>query len=307
MKKITFRTPSHFLAKTLNRQSLLITTVLTIGIGIATLTPGSVAQHTSAIGWNPEQKCTWLRENLPQNTTDLQAFAVKYANSASVDVERIAPTIYVCNSDGDSVFDGFIILGPRDGHHEGEFTITVPPHGAINSYAEACGAKYSEEPTVVAKLPEACDWTYMATGGTVTAVRASVYAWNDFNAPIGQTESIKTMVGASNSSSDNNAGGSSNAATTTDDTCMSVTNLAASSGYQGKFEILEDVQQPEDVTKYGGRVIHVIADGVTVPNGWEAIGPDGVHITSGGKLANGVYVSLYPPAGSCRDSLEVSN
>lgn len=295
MKQNTLDTLTRNIAHQPDRRSLLKAIVASA----ATLAAVRI-KNTSAMGWTPEQKCDWLRDNLPQTTSTLQAFAVKYANAENVTVERIAPTIYVCNSSGDSVYDGFIILGPNEGHNEGEFTITVPPYGAINSYDESCGAKYSETPTLVAKLPETCDSTFQAKAGTVSALRASVYAWNDFNAPIGQEESIKTMVEKTGTqSSTGNA--------TSGDTCMSVADLANTPDFKDKVEVLEDVQQPDSVTKYGGRIIHITGDGVTVPNGWEAIGPDAVHITSGGKLANGLFVSLYPPTGACREKLGVAN
>lgn len=142
-------------------------------------TPGPAVSSSDA-AWRAE-KCVWLRANFPQTTDGVQALG---ASMAKVSPNRISAEKFVCNPESrESVFSGFVGLGPREGH-PGEFTMTVPQFGVIDSYPVSCGAKYSEEPTLIGgHNPQVCDETWRAYRGTITALRQTYWAFDDQNPP----------------------------------------------------------------------------------------------------------------------------
>lgn len=241
--------------------------------------------------WTPEQKCEWLRMNFPQTTAQVQALGAKLAN---VPTERIATHIYHCDSET-SVFDGFIVLGPNEGF-SGAVTLTVPQNGAIDSYPVECGARYSEIPTLINRMPQNCDNTMRAINGTVTAQRMTYWPWND---DVEHTVSsvvpaaAETPVAAPTvaAPAPTVAAPAPTAAPTEPAIeCVHPTEIAAKIG-------AKDVEWADE--KYGGRRIEV-TKAVELPLGWAgtASGRNIEENDTNRTLVPGFW-SVYPPR-ACR-------
>lgn len=147
-------------------------------------TEGTQNTPQSGSGWTASDKCAWLNSNVPQGNDglDLQHFA---ASLLSVPNERIRVHLYPCG-DSTMVYDGFIVLGPREGPWNGLVTAVVPLGGAVDSYNEA---SYSAQPTRIGQN------TLRATQGTVTATTMTVWFWLDENPPTsGVSMALPTAV-----------------------------------------------------------------------------------------------------------------
>lgn len=118
-------------------------------------------------------KCSWLEANVPQGNDgiDLQKFA---ANLLGVPVDRIRVHLHPCGN-GKMMYDGFIVLGPREGNWTTLVTVNVPQGGAIDSYNEAT---YSVTPTTIGQN------TKRAVSGTVTATTMTYWFWLDEAPPV---------------------------------------------------------------------------------------------------------------------------
>ena len=230
----------------------------------------------SGAAWTREAKCEWLRANFPQTTDAVQNLG---ARLASVPKARIATHLYPCDQTN-TVFDGFIVLGPNEGY-SGEFTLEVPTNGAVDAYP---GAKFSGANHQIGAE------TIRGTDGKVTAVRATYWPFNDDNPPKSATTGATTAATAVATTAPATGG------------CKLGSALAAEMGWR-----LEP-NQPADVTKYGGAQV-TLDSSSTLPSGWEAL-------TSGQKIAGGDSDrmmlkgtwSVYPPNdGKCRQQLGVSS
>lgn len=269
---------------------------LAIGIVVAILiaTFLGITQGASAQGVpNPgdeefaRAKCRWLRENFPQTTAGVQELGAKLAG---VEKRRITTHEYRCSrTTAEAVFDGFVVLGPKEGF-DGNVTLTVPKHGAIDGSDPSCGYTYTGEHSLVGDLPELCDDTHRATSGTVTGPRLTYYPYYDEDPP-GPDDKFDPGISASVPTEQ------SVSAVTGE--CISGAEMARKMGW-----ILLD-PQPESVTKYGGAQVEVTKE-ATLPQGWEAKsnGPD----LQGGDLLTPGFYSIYPPrTKTCRvDTLHVS-
>jgi hypothetical protein len=247
--------------------------------------------------WTSENKCSWLRENFPQSTKAVQAFGASLAN---VPTARIRTHEFRCSREANamSVFDGFIVLGPNEGF-AGAVTLQVPVGGAIDAYAESCGASYSQPPTLINDFAEVCDDTWRATAGSVTALSMTYWPWNDDNSPLGGTSSSASMseepVAEATVSTDQ-------AECLHPSDLVKKVNAADASGKVWKDQGMVD-------TTYGGLRIEVLKDS-ELPAGWEGVGPGNAHISaddSGRTIAKGEFWSIYPPRGECRAELGFSD
>lgn len=238
------------------------------------------AGGSSGGSWTPESKCSWLRANFPQTTSEVQALGAKMAN---VQTQRIRPTRYRCSTTTNiGVFDGYIIQGPNEGF-QGAVTVKVPDHGRVDAYDPTCGAKYTGTPRLIAGgSPNKCDDTWAVDNGSVTALSMTVYPFNDENPPIGSN--AVAQPGATPGSGQGQ--------------CVLGKDLAAQRGW-----ILVQ-PQPTSVTQFGGAQVEVKAES-NVPPGWEATtaGPT-LH---GGDLITPGFYSVYPPHGACRQQLGVQD
>ncbi len=135
--------------------------------------PANPATSGDITGWKPAQKCEWLSVNVPQGNdgVDLQNFAATLLN---VPTERVRVHIYPC-PDATTKFDGFILLGPREGPWTSLVTVSVPTHGAVDSYNEAT---FSQTPIRIGQN------TLRATSGQVTATTFTYWFWYDQDPPI---------------------------------------------------------------------------------------------------------------------------
>ena len=237
-------------------------------------------QQPAGADW-ASNKCAWLRTNFPQDTKTIQSLGAK---SAGVDSKRIRPTRFRCNATtNDGVFDGYVVMGPNEGFL-GTFTVSVPDHGRVDSYATSCGARYTVDPRPIAVgSPNKCDDTWAIDSGSVTALSATVYAFNDENPPIGGSSAQP----GGKSTTDNGQG-----------QCMLGKDLASQRGWT----LVQP--QPSSVTQYGGAQVEVKTQD-TVPQGWEAT-TNGPALHGGDLLTPGFY-SVYPPHGACRVSLGVQD
>lgn len=249
------------------------------------------------------QKCAWLKANFPQETGAIQTLGVSLAG---VPKERIrAGEKFRCSTTtAESVFQGFVVLGPNEGYH-GTFTLAVPAHGAVDAYSVPCGAKYTGNFKLVAGgQPNPCDDTYRASDGTVTALSATYYPWNDADPPVKQAPPFNSQAVPVPSSPVSPTTPVSPTAPI--DATKSGTNADCKTG-----KALADERgwlvlptQSTEVTKFGGAQIEVKAgkEG-NLPNGWEAktSGPD----LKGGDLLTPGFYSIYPPHGACRQQLNV--
>ncbi len=237
------------------------------------------------------QKCAWLRDNFPQTTEEIQELGARLAGVHESRIRTHGP--YRCSSStNESVFDGFVVLGPNEAH-PGMVTMTVAEHGRIDSYDPICGAKYSVPPTEIrGELPNPCDDTWSAYSGKVTALSMTYYPFDDHNPP--------------------NQGGTSSSETT--DTNQSpaaaapVVSCMLASDYAGQMKWPLVEPQVESVTKYGGAQVVVTSDAI-LPQGWEAIVGDlklkGGDLLTAGTIDDPLTYSIYPPPGECRVQLGV--
>lgn len=249
----------------------------------ASQTPGPQTTPAAGMGssWTPAQKCAWLSANFPQTTQGVQQLG---AQLAKVQPQRIRAGRYPCGAAGNGVFDGFVVLGPNEGFG-GEVTMTVAIGGAIDSYAESCGAQYSTKPRLVAGgAPNVCDNTWQTDVGTVTALSMTYWPWNDAAPPIGggQVGLLGTPVAATTPAA---AG-----------PCQQPQDLAKAMGWSEKGW---------GDQKFGGLRVELAAAG-TLPALWEGI-------ASGRKIAAAdparemvpTVWTIYPPF-ECREKLGYS-
>lgn len=174
-------------------------------------------------------KCEWLEANVPQGNDgiDLQNFA---ANLLGVPVDRIRVHLYPCG-DGKMVYDGFIVLGPREGNWTTLVTAQVPVGGAIDSYNEAT---YSVTPATIGQN------TKRAVSGTVTATTMTYWFWFDGAPPV--------------------SGGTSSTESSSTTGAIDPTVLATQHGWS--YSGVPDV--------YGGLVV-TLTSADTLPPYWEAM------------------------------------
>lgn len=217
--------------------------------------------------WTPTQKCEWLRGHFPQTTASVQALGAKLAN---VQTQRVATHLFPCDATN-TVFDGFIVLGPNEGY-SGSFSIDVPANGAVDSYP---GATFTGTNRRIGSE------TIRGTSGKVTATRATYWPWDDDNPPTGAS-AANTNQPAS------------------DNVCMLGKDLAL----QMKWPLIGD--QSDDITKYGGARIH-LDSAAQLPTQWEGIsgGRKIATDSSDHTMVQGDW-SIYPPPGACRDQLGVA-
>ena len=270
------------------------------GLGIGALALGTRFNRASADTADfAKAKCDWIKSSgFPQDTAGVQALGAKLAG---VDPARISTNIYRCDTKGNAVFDGFVVLGPNEGY-SGDVTLEVPAHGAIDGAPADCGYTYTGDNSVVATLPEHCDSTVRATSGTVTGPRVTYYVYNDDDPP---AEGDKYDAGKSASgSTTKHRGASGTPEADAMKWCMTVDDLLASKEYKGKFEIMADSEQTDDITKYGGRRVTALSN-FDLPDGWAAK-TNGVDLAGGDTVMQGDTVTIYPPNGACRDKLGVS-
>lgn len=217
-------------------------------------------------------KCEWLKAHFPQTTASVQALGAKLAN---VQPNRIATHLFPCDATN-TVFDGFIVLGPNEGY-SGSFTLEVPDHGAVDSYP---GATFSGNNHRIGAE------TIRATSGKVTAVRATYWPWLDENPPSAQTGPAPAQPTAAPTTQTQPG----NAA------CVDPTALASSHGWQN----LGFADQ-----KYGGLRVQ-LSGSDTLPSGWEALtSGGGIHESDTNRQMSPGNWTIYPPF-ACRESLGYS-
>lgn len=228
--------------------------------------PANGASSGSALA----DKCEWLRSHFPQTTASVQALGAKLAN---VQPNRIATHLYPCDATN-TVFDGFIVLGPGEGY-SGSFTLTVPDHGAVDSYP---GATFSGNNHRIGAE------TIRATSGKVTAVRATYWPWLDENPPSAQTTGYAPNVTPVADQP------------TAAPTCVDPTALATSRGWNN----LGWSDQ-----KYGGLRVQ-LSNSDTLPDKWEALtSGSGIHESDTNRQMSPGTWTIYPPF-ACRESLGYS-
>lgn len=242
--------------------SVLVLALASCAVGQPATTAAPAAATQGAAAVQPMTKCDWLRANFPQTTEAIQALG---AQLAAVDPSRIATHVFRCTPET-TVFDGFIVLGPNEGH-TGLFNLDVPVGGAVDTYASATCSGQSQ------LLGSATD-TVRCLSGTVTAERATYWPWLDENPPVsGGVTSSQSVAG----------------------TCIDPTALAAQQGwtYTGSPDT------------YGGLVV-TLASSATLPHDWESVGPAGSikEFDVNREMSAGTH-TIYPPY-SCRVALGYS-
>lgn len=288
------------IARLVGKQTTRRQALRAFGLGLGALALGTRFDRASATTADfAKTKCDWIKASgFPQDTAGVQALGAKLAG---VEPERISTNIYRCDTKGNAVFDGFVVLGPNEGY-SGDVTLTVPAHGAIDGAPADCGYTYSGGNSEVATLPNHCDSTVRATSGTVTGPRMTYYVYNDDAPP---AEGDKYDAGKAAGSTTKHGGGASGTPEADKtDWCMSVDDLLKNPDYVGKFEIMASSEQTDDITKYGGRRVTALSN-FDLPDGWAAK-TNGVDLAGGDTVMQGDTVTIYPPNGACRDKLNVS-
>lgn len=251
----------------------------------ASTTPGTNPSTTGA--WTRAQKCAWLQSNFPQSTDTVQALGAKLAG---VEPQRISASSYPCDAAGNGVFDGFVVLGPKEGFR-GLVTLTVPDGGRIDSYPVSCGAQYSQTPRMEAGgKPNPCDDTWSADAGTVTAQRMSYWPWNDKYPPIGRTTVAQASMtpGTAVSTTVPPAPSVTPAPTYY---CVTPEALAKEKGWEIK----------EWADKRVGGLRVYLSKASTLPEGWEAqTSGQSIGATDTDRTMVSGYWTIYCPKGQCR-------
>lgn len=246
----------------------------TIGLGV------SEDRFTaSAVSWTTSDKCEWLRENFPQTTSGVQALGAKLAK---VETQRVRTHLYRC-SETETVFDGFIILGPNEGY-SGNVTLSVPAHGAVDSYV---GATFSGNHVQIGAN------TVRGLGGTVTGVTMTYWPWLDEDPPLGTTSQPPTPPAPAAPKAEPTAAPAPVATTN----CVGPKKLAFDRGWKDGGWADE---------KYGGLRVELVRED-QLPPMWEAICEGGVHVyeSDTNRAIGPAVCTIYPPY-SCRETLGFS-
>lgn len=239
--------------------------------------------------WTPATKCSWLRENFPQSAGAVQSMI---ARLAGVPENRIAPHLYPC-SGTETVYDGGIILGPAEDWTT-PFTVNVTTGGAVDSYP---GAVFTGSTRQIGQE------TIRAYSGSVTTLRATVWAFDDDNPPTGglslqlaQPTVAVTAVPTTVSPTATPRPQPTAVPTSEQISCVHPQELASQLGWR------EDGWADQ---KYGGLRV-ILSTSSTLPNMWEAIS-DGKTIREmdADRAMNPGTWSIYPPY-QCREVLGYS-
>lgn len=212
---------------------------------------------------SPDAKCLFLQATFPQTTQEIQALGSALAD---VPTTRIRPEITSC--DDESAYAGFVVTGPNEAD-AGTFTLHVPEGGAVDSYAESCGAEYSSgDPVLINDMPNDCDDTYRATEGSVTAESATYWHIDDAQWP----QQLDTS-------------------------CIAPEDMA---------QVIEAENQGWADQQYGGLRVKTTQQ-TRLPEGWEALGEEGASIRGDAPdrdMEAGTVWSMYPPfTDDCRSKL----
>lgn len=232
------------------------------GSGSESGTGGNNGGTGTGASWTPAQKGEWLRANFPQTTEAVQALG---ARLAGVPTQRVRTHLYPVDS-VNTVFDGFIILGPNEGF-QGEVTLEVPPNGAVDAYP---GARFTGRTKRIGSE------TTRALDGTVTGVSMTYWPWLDEDPPIGQ----KTQTATDNTKTD------AKTAETPKTNVEGPEQLATRMGWK----VIEWADQ-----KYGGLRVELSSPG-QLPDKWEALasGRTIKESDTNREMVPGVW-TIYPP------------
>lgn len=233
-------------------------------------TPAPVAPPSGGVA----TKCEWLRANFPQSTEGVQALG---ARMAGVQAQRVRTHLYPCSS-SETIFDGFIVLGPNEGY-PGVVTMTVPYPGAVIDAWKGAQTEFD-------RIKKGED-TYRSTRGWVRAESMTFWPWHDEDPPkgsasfpTGSVTSAPVVLAASAAGVE----------------CVDPTKLAAQQGWQ----VLDWADK-----RFGGLRVTVPASTI-VPPMWEAIqGTRKVLETDTDRGLSAGVVTVYPPY-SCREQLGYS-
>lgn len=229
-------------------------------------------------------KCEYLKAVVPQERDGiaLQEYAAALAN---VPTTRIRVHLFPCNN-GELVYDGFIVLGPREGEWYSTVTMTVPAGGAIDSYNEA---RYTGTTHRIGRN------TIRATDGDVSGVSMSFWFWWDDNPPTSMPAGNTVVAPAAAATTSPMAAPVATSAATTL-TCEQPATLASREGWT-------KIGQPN---QYGGLQVR-LSNADELPMMWEAEGENNLKIIetdTDRTLVAGVW-TIYPPY-SCREELGFS-
>ncbi len=229
-------------------------------------------------------KCEYLKAVVPQERDGI-ALQELGAALANVPTTRIRVHLYPCGN-GELVYDGFIVLGPREGEWYSPVTLTVPVGGAIDSYNEA---SYTGTTHRIGQN------TIRATDGTVTGVSMTYWFWWDDNPPTSMPAGKTSIAPAAAATTSPVATPVATTAANTL-TCEQPATLATREGWT-------KIGQPN---QYGGLQVR-ISTAAQLPLMWEAEGEGGrkiIETDTARSLVAGVW-TVYPPY-SCREELGFS-